>query len=321
MPVLGCCSRLHSYPDTVFASYAASPPLEARVDMSAYFEQVYRGMNQYGLGNCTRNIKRAVDYIDSQLDHPDTAAAIKVAFLGRTAEQNSNSVFSDILQFPFFDWQGSGIDEVMLSFCDALEFGDDGTQANTTNGKVLADRWANWPFGIEIVQSLEEGSGYCEGPQPQNTTTPNCQLDTRFTDQLSISWTWQYCSQWGFFQFTNAGPHALGSRYNDLAHQQEICYRQYPDGLSSGLLPTAPKTAEINALTGGWAIRPSNVFFTEGQFDPWRTLSPLSNESFSEHYPLTQDIPECGVSTNETVFGYLLPNSQVCVSSRYSFAH
>lgn len=302
------------FPETVFASYAASPPLEAMRNMSIYYEQVYRGMVAYGLGNCTDNIRRALNYIDSQLDEPETAAAIKIKFLGRTAEKNSNGGFVDTLQIPFFDWQGSGVDDLLNAFCDALEFAnvtDIGTTGHVTD-KVLAERWAAWPDFIDLVNELQPG-GFCEGPVPQNKTTPDCELELRFTDVLSISWTWQYCTQWGYLQAANLGPHTLGSRYETLEHQQSICFRQFPDGLSSGLLPPSPKTEQINSETDGWAMRPSQVMFTEGEFDPWRTLSPLSNESFSEHFQVTQDIPACGVSTAaDTVFGFVLANAQHC---------
>jgi hypothetical protein len=141
------------FPETVFASYAASPPLEAQRNMSIYYEQVYRGMVAYGLGNCTNNIRRALNHIDSQLDEPETAAAIKIQFLGRTADKNSNGGFVDTLQIPFFDWQGSGVDDLLNSFCDALEFSNVtgiGTEGHVTD-KVLADRWAAWPEFIDLV--------------------------------------------------------------------------------------------------------------------------------------------------------------------------
>lgn len=72
----------------------------------------------------------------------------------------------------------------------------------------------------------------------------------------------QYCTEWGFFQASPRNDHSLGSRYNTLEHQQEICYRQFPDGLSSGYLPKRPKADYINRKTGGWYQRPSNVYWT-----------------------------------------------------------
>lgn len=107
------------------------------------------------------------------------------------------------------------------------------------------------------------------------------------------------------------------SKWNSLQHQREVCHRQFPDGSSSGLLPDWPAAAETNADLGGWAIRPSNVYWSGGEFDPWRTLSPLSTEPFAPDYTATQQVPACGVKTSaSTLFGYTLPNSEHCFDFR-----
>ena len=62
------------------------------------------------------------------------------------------------------------------------------------------------------------------------------------------------------------------------------------------------------------------MYWSGGQFDPWRTLSPLSSESFSPHYKSTQDIPQCGVSTSaDTLFSYVMDNAQHCYDFRTTF--
>ncbi|KAF8424482.1 serine carboxypeptidase S28-domain-containing protein [Tirmania nivea] len=301
------------YPETVFAAYASSAPIQASTNMTFYWDQVYRGLVKYGYENCTRNIKSALDYIDSQLTRPDTAAVIKQTFLGRTAENNSNGAFSDVLFYPLFNWQSSGADLVIQEFCAVLEDGDDTNQKSLRQktGKVLADRWAKWKGFVDLVNEYNP-EGWCEGFVQSNAIEPNCNVDERFTGVMSISWTWQYCTEWGFLQATNLGPHALGSKFNTLQHQQDLCYRQFPDGLSSGYLPRSPREKETNRKFGGWNMRPSNVFWTGGEFDPWRTLSQLSGEDFSNKFQTTTEIPRCNVksTTREPLFGYLLSNAE-----------
>lgn len=93
------------YPETIFASFASSAPVEAQVDMSIYFEQVYRGLNGLGFGNCTKDIHAAINYIDNQLAIPATAAAIKKKLLGKGAEKNSNEGLADVLTYIFYSFQ------------------------------------------------------------------------------------------------------------------------------------------------------------------------------------------------------------------------
>lgn len=154
--------------------------------MSAYWEQVYRGMNAYEYGNCTKSITTALNYIDSQLDHPKSAAAIKQKFLGRSAEQNSNEGFADTLFYPLYNWQSAGVDETLRGFCDHLQ------PYEKNGGEALAERWASWPMQVSMVNDYNfQGDSFCEGPVGNETVTPNCLLDERFEGVLSISWTWQ----------------------------------------------------------------------------------------------------------------------------------
>lgn len=160
--------------------------MQAQVDMSAYWEQVYRGMNAYEYGNCTKSITTALNYIDSQLDHPKTAAAIKQKFLGRTAEKNSNEGFADTLFYPLYNWQSSGVDVTLGGFCDYMQ------PFEKKGGEALAERWASWPQQASMVNDYNfQGGSFCEGPVKNATATPNCLLDERFEGVLSISWTWQ----------------------------------------------------------------------------------------------------------------------------------
>jgi hypothetical protein len=274
---------------------------------------------KYGYKNCTRHIKLSIDYIDSQLARPWTSAKIKQQFLGRTAEKGSNAGFADVLMYPFYGWQSSGVDTSIKSLCEHLDSGSTKKQASNTamEGKRYSDLWASWPGFIRLVNSYNS-FGHCEGPNPDgNFREPNCLLDERFDGTLSISWTWQHCTEWGYFQSTNTGPHALGSRYNTQTHQQELCYRQFPDGLKSGYLPKEPQTGYINRITGGWNMRPSNVFFTEGEFDPWRTLSMFSDEPWAPKWSISEKIPTYDASVGtKNLFGKLLKSSEHCYDFR-----
>lgn len=320
------------YPDTIFASYASSAPVQAQNDMSVYFEPVYRGMNAYGHGNCTKDIRAAVLHIDEQLEDETAAAALKEQFLGRNAANNSNAAFGDALSSIFNHWQSYGVDYGLRQFCDWLEVSN-----NATNGSsaVVAgpDGWAASRGAAFVVQQWASYPGFagnvsdfldteCEGPNPatHNTTAPECNLNKRFSDPATISWTWQYCTEWGFLQSANLGAHQLLSRWNSLQHQSDLCRRQFPTANAS-LIPAWPRDNQTNEALGGWGIRPSNTYWSGGEFDPWRTLSPLSTEDFAPHPKLTQTPPACNVSTGvDEVFGYVMPHAQHCYDFRTTFA-
>lgn len=126
----------------------------------------------------------------------------------------------------------------------------------------------------------------------------------------------------GYFQSANLGDSQLLSKYNSQEHQRDICHRQFPTA-QEPLFPDWPRTEETNKHFGGWYIRPSNVYWSGGEFDPWRTLSPQSSESWAPHPELTGDkeAPECNVETDVSEnFAYVLKGAQHCYDFRTTFA-
>ncbi|KAL4932362.1 putative serine peptidase, family S28 [Aspergillus undulatus] len=306
------------YPDTIFASFASSAPVQAQVNMSVYYEQVYRAMVANGWTNCAKDIHSALEYIDEQLSQEDTAASIKKLFLGDGAEQNSNEDFTAALSIIYEFFQSRGFDESSGSlgeFCQWLELDHETGESSGPDGfapslgkQHVVELWATWPQFVNLVNIFMETN--CQMPDIPDAT---CTLNARVTDPDSIAWSWQYCSEWGFYQSNNVGAHSLLSRYQTPEFQQVMCNRQFPEALERGLLPSEPQADAVNEEFGGWSIRPSNVYWTAGEFDPWRTLSPLSNEESSPQVNVTSEIPQCGVQTAaNTVFGYIGDNEYHC---------
>lgn len=126
-------------------------------------------------------------------------------------------------------------------------------------------------------------------------------------------------SQTGFFQSANLGPNQIISKYNSQKHQRDICHRQFPTA-SPDLFPELPNVDETNESLGGWDIRPSQVYWSGGEFDPWRTLSPLSAEPFAPHPRTFTDPPACGEEQDKSeIFGYVMKNAQHCYDFRTTF--
>lgn len=196
----------HLYPETIFAGYSSSAPTEAKVDMSSYFEPIAKGLTSSGAGNCSKDIHAAIGYIDQELDKDgETAANLKVQFLGGGADKNSHGAFAEALASIFYLWQSYGIGGSpwsLAQFCDYLETdpasnntvaGPDGWAASK-GAKFVVDRWASWPKFAGIAGDF--GNTVCSG---NANVTAECELDFLYTDPSSVSWRWQYCTQWGKF--------------------------------------------------------------------------------------------------------------------------
>ncbi|KAF1846223.1 peptidase S28 [Cucurbitaria berberidis CBS 394.84] len=326
-PAMRAAFMRDQYPETIYASYASSAPVQASVDQSFYFEPIWRGLNKYGFGNCSRDIQAATRYMDRIMDKDHAGAAkLKEQFLGRGAAKNSHATFADALTTIFATWQSYGVESGVTGlrrFCDWIETDPDTRTlapaegwAKSKGANFTVARWATYPWFAANVNNLMETE--CSG---KANVTGNCDLDRKFTDPASIAWTWQYCTQWGYFQSANLGPNQLVSKYNSLHHQHDICHRQFPTAPRS-LLPDWPNVDRTNAVFGGWNIRPSNTYWSNGEFDPWRTLSPASAEPFApKGVKRFTDAPKCGEKQSHwELFGYVLPDAQHCYDFRTTFA-
>ncbi|KAH0614767.1 uncharacterized protein H6S33_000403 [Morchella sextelata] len=311
------------YPTTFLAAYASSAPVQARIDMSVYFEQIARGIIEFGFGNCTRDMRAAVQQIDKQLRLPATAAELKRKFLGKGSEGVGNGGFGYALSLVLYNWQAWGMECCcgnewgLRNFCDYLETDP---ETNVTAGaqgwakekgvQWVIDRWAQWPKFIGMVNKYLGQN--CEGYHGTgNDGTIDCdRFDAARTDSASISWAWIICSEWGFIQSVNLGPNQIVSRYLSQKYGQDLCYRYFPTGVSSGFLPKKPQVEKVNEEFEGWNMRPSNTFFTGGKYDPWTSLSVLSSEKWAPQNVISHDIPTCGVPTSQNkIFGYLMKNT------------
>lgn len=310
----------NEYPETIYAAYALSAPVHAQVNISAYYDQVYRGMIANGYSNCVKDLQAAMEYVDDQLANNETAAAIKQLFFGRGAETNSNGDFTTALTGIYFLFQTHGM-EGLNDLCRYLETdratnqtGPDGL-APTYDNKFAAERLASWPIFTPLVNFNFDTN--CRG---LNDSIPrSCVLGRPIAEPDKISWAWQYCTEWGFFQVDNTGPRSLVSRYQTVEYFQAVCNQHFNEAFRSGLLPPHPRTKALNGQTGGWTIRPSNVYWTGGQFDPWRPLTLLSTEERAPTVSYSTDIPACGAVHEDRLFAYIMDNAEHCADLRMDF--
>lgn len=313
------------YPETIFAGFASSAPTEAKIDMTSYFDPIFRGMNAYGFGNCSRDIQASVRWVDQMLEREKSAKMVKELFLGLGGAENSHASFAEALGVIFYAWQSYGMEGSswgLRYLCDWIST-DPATNktspargwAAAKGGEWSARRWATWPNWNDVVNSYMNAD--CSGSLSRKG--PDCNLDKRWTDPATIAWTWQYCTQWGYFQAANVGPNQLLSRHNSLLHQKYLCHRQFPTAtFRDHGFPDWPDVARTNREFGGWDLRPSHVYWSAGEFDPWRTLGPLSGEVWGPRVRASvRDVPRCYERQGRgELFGYVIKGAQHCYDFR-----
>lgn len=112
----------------------------------------------------------------------------------------------------------------------------------------------------------------------------------------------------GAFQVMNSSrPSSLLPKIESVDNWVKDCISYFGESVADG-----PNLAPINKKYGGWDMSPSNVFFTTGEFDPWRGVSLYSTESDSPDRPSTTDAPASGKTKGTTFFGYVIEGAFHC---------
>ncbi|OGM49053.1 hypothetical protein ABOM_002348 [Aspergillus bombycis] len=307
----------HEYPGTFHAAYAASATLLAQNNDTSYFEQVYRGMVGYGYRNCTKDLHAIMAYVDDQLSSsPENASSIAQLFLGPGAEHNTYADLTTALATIYDQFQGQGMGRQssptsLAAFCDYLEQDPHtGLPAPTTGlvpiygARALTERYASWPPLTEMINKSYQTN--CRDTKTNNNANRTCDLSLpRSSDPAIIAWTWMTCTEWGTSVGPNLGSHAIVSKYL-LSQEGEdggnLCNRQFPGAVEYGALPRRPATdRHNNGVTN--KLHPTNTFWTEGEYDPWRSLTRL---------PLPADGEEGRMDSTE----YILHHAEHCYDFR-----
>ena len=109
------------------------------------------------------------------------------------------------------------------------------------------------------------------------------------------------------FQDANiTNPKNLISRFQNVTSLElNACTFHFPYG------PASPNVSSINSKYQGWKMTPSNVMFSNGEVDPWRTLGVQADEKVNPNAYIrnsTKEIPACNEAPEAgTIFGQVYP--------------
>jgi hypothetical protein len=313
-------------PDVFFASWASSAPVEAQVEMPVYYNPIQQVMPV----NCSKDVHAGITYADDILMYgsDDQVSILKRAiFLTSEANPSSNltnpdihpeslsySVIASILAYVFQDsavtFQAFGYEASLGKFCNQLEswnpsnftnftlespssvLTSNSGDGNITSAGIAATHGAEKAFYAFIHATIQKGmSDYASHP------------GRVFEDpQDRMSWVWQLCSQFAQFQVSSyPSPTNMISRfYNITGILDHFCHGRHP---------YAPAVPDVGAILkyGGWNMRPSNVMWTNGAWDPFRTLGVHADTNINPDAPnrqRTTKVPPCNVPPpGDAVFG------------------
>ncbi|KAJ7246535.1 peptidase S28 [Mycena haematopus] len=253
-------------PKLFAAGYASSAVVEAILDFWQYFEPERLFMP----ANCSADIEAVIAHIDQVFTGHDQQAiqSIKNSF-GMGDVTHLDDV-AGALRNNLWDWQGLSLSigpgAQFFNFCDALEV-KNGVNAPATGWGLehALSAWSSyWKTTYLALICGDDDAQDCLGSY---NTSQSFWTDISI-DDANRSWMWIVCTEVGYLQESAPlGSPTLVSRLIQPAYDLRQCQQMFP-----AAFPTPPniQTAQTNRLYDGWNVSISNLFFANGQRDPWR---------------------------------------------------
>lgn len=246
------------YPHLINGAWASSAPVFAKVEFTEYKEIVTESIRLVGGQNCADRIERAIRQTEELLDRGEYASVAQEFQLCSDVDLSQpldrmnffsslSDEFAGVVQYHSTgDIEGvcqviedATITDDMQALAKLVTRGLTSTNCNSYGYKAMVDYYKNTAWN--------EGAAMSSMRQ----------------------WLYQTCAEYGWYQISGSSKQIFGSSFPvDLF--VKLCGDLY-DGFfdKTRMMNNADRT---NVIYGGWNPEVTNVFFTQGQLDPWRAM-------------------------------------------------
>lgn len=306
------------YPQLFWGAISSSGVTKAIYDYWEYYEPI----REFAPPDCilaTQQLTNVVDNILLGSKSLSQIAELKTTFgLGSVTD---NRDFANLLSFGIGNWQGRNWDPDVndpsfFYYCQNLTAADalypttlpltlkvkDITDAGGyEDNEALQTQMLNWIGYVNLTVVST-----CEGETQDECFT---NLNATFYEQDGIdqqswrSWSYQYCTQWGYIQTGSGVPHnilPLISRTLDLNYLTTVCRDAFN-------ITNPPDVEAVNKY-GGFDIHYPRLAIIGGQADPWRPATPLADKAGKRKSTTSQPVLEIPDAVHHWDENGLFPN-------------
>jgi pimeloyl-ACP methyl ester carboxylesterase len=256
------------YPHYVFAAYASSGPVKAKLDYYEYDLAVGDALPD----ECANNMATIVSYVDKVLDDKNANATetLKEQFglTGVKLDADFAGALIDIPSYAVQYGQKKWTDKLCAIPVVGKTKTDDPAQKNSVLDAI---------GGYKTVQQ--------EWMKANNMTVADYNSDNPGGDRGMQSWMWQCCTEYGYWQSAPPKPmRSLRSKLVTAAYFEDYCRVLFGNNV--------PKHANVDFINKQYhaqSISMNRIVYVDGEYDPWRRLSVNAPEVKDK--PSNPDMP------------------------------
>ncbi|XP_044750405.1 putative serine protease K12H4.7 [Coccinella septempunctata] len=256
------------YPHLIHGAVSSSGPLLAEVDFFDYFRVVDEALESYS-EQCLANVKTAHEQVNLLTRHPLGMRKLDESFKLCDPLQTLIKEQKHLSNF----W-----DTLANNFAGVVQYNKDNRIGKTKAGNITIDDLCgimlNETIGIPVQRLAAINTLLL------NATNQTC-LDYNYDNMINElrntswegegarQWTYQTCTEFGFYQTSSYSPHVFGDQFPvDFYIQQ--CEDIFGSRFNTSFLDRA--VDRTNTIYGGLDIDVTNVVFVHGSVDPWHAL-------------------------------------------------
>uniref|UniRef100_A0A336N030 CSON003791 protein n=1 Tax=Culicoides sonorensis TaxID=179676 RepID=A0A336N030_CULSO len=243
------------YPDLVQGSWASSAPLLAKTDFVEYKEVMGYAYRTIGGQYCYDRLEQAFSEMERLVDTGDVSRIERDFNLCSKVDLNNqldvwnlfSSFGNSLAGIVQYHWPGS-----IESVCDVM------VDSRYPDGMAAFAAWIRSQWG-----------SYCFGYRYEDTLY--YYKDTQWGAPSAVwrQWYYQTCVDFGYYQTSGSPNQPFGKSFPVELYIQ-MCTDAYDSSLTREVIER--KIAETNAKYGALSPGVTNVYFTQGDIDPWSSI-------------------------------------------------
>ncbi|KAL6732135.1 hypothetical protein Aduo_002928 [Ancylostoma duodenale] len=265
------------YPELVAGAVGSSAPLDAELDFWGYLEVVEDALRTQHSNACAENVRKGFE---------------KMTELMKTTKGREELSKIFVLKAPLTDGFPS-YNDMQYFYMVLYENFQMATQYNEVNVKPF-----NEGYGIKQVCDImtKEGNGdllarlqavnvYMTKMHGNFEHTDNSyedmvkylrreEFEGENFDSGARSWTWQTCTEFGYYQTTDGGPKGIFGDVTPLSVFVNMCTDVFGKKFNANYTDTAVRATQAH-YGGVDGFEATNVVIPNGSVDPWHRLGKL----------------------------------------------
>lgn len=277
------------YPDIYWGAISSSGVTEAIWDYWEYYEPI----REYGPPECIDAHTKIVNVMDNIFKSGDnqTIDELKSAFNASSLTYNDDLAYivtENLAYWQERNWDPAVNYPTFYQYCgnitnDTVLFPETASLTSNVSALIQAGGWSNETdyltnrmlnfIGWNVANIIDA----CEGETLDECYNTHNASATMYTDKSvynynDLSWNYQICTEWGFFQTGSGVPQdrlPLVSRLIDIPYSMLVC------NLAFNISTASPDVERANKY-GGFNVSYPRLALVGGQTDPWRPASPLA---------------------------------------------